>query len=107
MPLFANHYIENIEGTVLDAETGKEISQANVVIVGTDFGTITDDDGKFKLESQFSFPMKLEILSAFLVLNNHPYKITDKITKGAVLKACASPKQHAKRLSLNIMVGQV
>ena len=61
MPLFANHYIENIEGTVLDAETGKEISQANVVIVGTDFGAITDDDGKFKLESQFSFPMKLEI----------------------------------------------
>ena len=59
--MFANHYIENIEGTVLDAETGKEISQANVVIVGTDFGAITDDDGKFKLESQFSFPMKLEI----------------------------------------------
>ena len=61
LPLFANHYIEKIEGIVLDAETGKEIIQANVVIVGTDFGTVSDNDGKFKLENQFSFPMRLEI----------------------------------------------
>ena len=53
--------IQKLEGIVIDFETGKLLSQANIQIVGTELGTITNLKGQFFLEGPFKFPLKLEI----------------------------------------------
>ncbi|MCB0589041.1 MAG: carboxypeptidase-like regulatory domain-containing protein, partial [Phaeodactylibacter sp.] len=39
-----------ITGAVTDAETGEPLIGANVLIVGTSSGTVTDFDGNYELE---------------------------------------------------------
>jgi hypothetical protein len=39
-----------IQGTVTDAETGEPLIGANILVVGTSTGTVTDFDGKYSLE---------------------------------------------------------
>jgi len=41
--------VGQIKGTITDAETGEPIVNASVLIVGTNFGQITDFDGKFTI----------------------------------------------------------
>ena len=38
-----------IEGTIKEAGTGKSISYVNIGVVGKNIGTVSDDNGKFKL----------------------------------------------------------
>jgi Ca-activated chloride channel family protein len=40
-----------ITGTVTDADTGEALPFANVMVKGTDRGSITDDEGKFEIEN--------------------------------------------------------
>ena len=37
----------NVQGRVVDGETGEPLAGANVVIVGTKLGAATDEDGKY------------------------------------------------------------
>ena len=39
----------SISGTITDAETGEPLIGANILVVGTSSGTITDIDGNFEL----------------------------------------------------------
>ncbi len=39
----------SIRGVVVDAKTGQPLPYANVIVVGTDFGTMSLEDGSFKL----------------------------------------------------------
>ncbi len=41
--------IGSIEGVVSDADSGSPLPYANVIVEGTDFGTMTLDDGSYKL----------------------------------------------------------
>ncbi|MCQ2324742.1 MAG: SusC/RagA family TonB-linked outer membrane protein [Paludibacteraceae bacterium] len=42
----------NVTGTVLDASNGDPIIGANIIVMGTTVGTVTDFDGKFSLSVQ-------------------------------------------------------
>jgi hypothetical protein len=50
----------NIRGTVVEAETGRRLSFANVVLEGTMTGTATNNDGRFVLNVR-SLPVQLAI----------------------------------------------
>ncbi len=41
---------ENIQGQVVDAETGQEIPGANILIKGTTIGTVSDMEGRYSLQ---------------------------------------------------------
>ena len=53
--------LTQITGKVIDGGNGEELIGANVVIVGTTTGTVTDFDGSFILEYNESFPVLIEI----------------------------------------------
>ena len=59
LPLFANNANKQIEGIVIDAETGNRLAQANIIISGTDLGTITNNDGEFIIEYSSDYPLSL------------------------------------------------
>ena len=61
VPLFSNQYESNIKGIVIDSESGDKISQANVVAVGTEFGTSTNKYGEFIVDYHIEYPITLEI----------------------------------------------
>jgi len=50
----------NVRGTVVEAETGRRLSFANVVLEGTMTGTATNNDGRFVLNVR-SLPVQLAI----------------------------------------------
>ena len=56
-----NDSLINLSGNVIDAETGKGLSQVNVLIINSDVGTTTDLDGKFTLSGPFELPLTLEV----------------------------------------------
>ena len=41
----------NISGVITNAETGKPVPGANIVVVSTDLGTASDEDGNFSIEN--------------------------------------------------------
>ncbi len=50
-----------LRGKILDGESEEELIGANVIIQGTNDGTITDFDGAFELQSSKPLPWRLEI----------------------------------------------
>ena len=56
-----NDSLINLSGNVIDAETGKGLSQVNVLIINSDVGTTTDLNGKFTLSGPFELPLTLEV----------------------------------------------
>lgn len=50
-----------VEGTIIDRISSEPLIGASVVIQGTTTGEITDLDGKFRIETDRSFPLTLEI----------------------------------------------
>jgi outer membrane receptor protein involved in Fe transport len=52
---------QNISGTVKDASTNESLIGATVSIKGSSSGTVTDEDGKFQLQVEQSFPITLII----------------------------------------------
>lgn len=39
----------NLSGTILDSETGEPVVGVTIILVGTEIGTATDEDGRFRL----------------------------------------------------------
>lgn len=50
-----------LEGTVVDAGTGEPVMGVNIVVMGTDLGAISDQDGRFSLQVPGDFPKTLRI----------------------------------------------
>ncbi|MFQ6675537.1 MAG: TonB-dependent receptor [Fidelibacterota bacterium] len=50
-----------LHGTVVDAGTGDPVVGVNIMVVGTDLGTTTDQDGRFSVEVAEEFPLTLQI----------------------------------------------
>jgi len=50
-----------ISGSVVDSETQESIPGANIIVVGSNTGTIADFDGNFTLSVNDSFPLTLKV----------------------------------------------
>ena len=50
-----------LRGGINDADTGEPLIGANLLVVGTGDGAVTDFDGQFELRTKQAFPFKLEI----------------------------------------------
>ena len=61
IPLFSNHYESNIKGVVVDAESGEKLPQVNVIILGSEFGTATNENGEFSFDDFKEYPVTIEI----------------------------------------------
>ena len=59
--MFSNQYESNIKGIVIDSESGEKISQVNVIIIGSEFGTSTNKYGEFIIDNFMEYPITLEI----------------------------------------------
>ncbi len=59
-PLAAQSLIK-IEGTVIDAESGRPLPGANVVLVGTAYGAAADEAGRFAFEDLFNGFYRLQV----------------------------------------------
>jgi len=60
-----------LRGEVLDAQTGEPVANANIFIKDTGLGTITDENGGFKLEASTDVPF-------FLVVDHIGYTSAEK-----------------------------
>ncbi len=52
---------QTITGYVIDKETNQPILDANILLVGTDIGSSSDENGKFIINWTGSFPVKLNV----------------------------------------------
>ena len=84
LPLFANNANKQIEGIVIDAETGNRLAQANIIISGTDFGTITNNDGEFIIEYSSDYPVRLKISHIGYI--TYVEQITQQMTNSIEIK---------------------
>ena len=84
LPLFANNANKQIEGIVIDAETGNRLAQANIIISGTDFGTITNNDGEFVIEYSSDYPLSLQISHIGYI--TYVEQITQQMTNSIEIK---------------------
>lgn len=50
-----------ISGSVVDAENNEAIPGANIIVVGSNTGTVADFDGNFSINTSSSFPLTLEV----------------------------------------------
>ena len=50
-----------LRGGINDADTGEPLIGANLLVVGTSDGAVTDFDGQFELRTKQEFPFKLEV----------------------------------------------
>lgn len=50
-----------LRGEVLNAHSGEPVSNADILIKGTEFGTTSDSEGNFKLDTNLEFPLTLII----------------------------------------------
>ncbi len=50
-----------ISGSVVDAENNEAIPGANIIVVGSNTGTVADFDGNFSINTSTSFPLRLEV----------------------------------------------
>lgn len=49
--LYAQPYTQTVRGTVVDADTRQPLVGANVILIDTDYGAVTDSVGRFALQS--------------------------------------------------------
>jgi len=59
LPAMAQEII--LKGNVKDKNTKEALIGANVQIKGTNFGSVTDMDGKFEIKADIALPLTLEI----------------------------------------------
>ena len=59
--MFSNQYESTIKGIIVDSESGDKISQANVIIVGSEIGTSTNEYGEFIFYNPMRYPITLEV----------------------------------------------
>ena len=50
-----------LTGTVADAETNEAIPGANIIVIGSNTGTVADFDGKFTLNTSAKLPLTIEV----------------------------------------------
>ena len=50
-----------ISGSVVDTENNEAIPGANIIVVGSNTGTVADFDGNFILNTSSDFPLTLEV----------------------------------------------
>ena len=84
--LFGSVYSQNqISGSVMDGDNMEAIPGVNVIIDGTNIGTVTDFDGNFSFNTSQEFPLTIVIsyvgYSAEKVIVRTPEK--GKCQKGA------------------------
>ena len=53
--------VQTITGYVIDGRTNQPIIGANILVVGTESGSSSDEDGKFSIKWSGVFPIKLKI----------------------------------------------
>jgi len=78
-------------GTILDDETGEPLPGATAYIKNTPFGTVTEADGKFKLEGNFS-------KDDSLIISYLGYKPQAKVVRPLMVKPCQN-----YRLQLDVL----
>ena len=59
--MLSNQYESTIKGIVVDSESGDKISQVNVIIVGSEIGTSTNEYGEFIFDTPMRYPITLEV----------------------------------------------
>jgi iron complex outermembrane receptor protein len=50
-----------LSGTVVDAENNEAIPGANIIVLGSNTGTVADFDGKFTLNTSAELPLTIEV----------------------------------------------
>lgn len=60
-PIFAEQAGENISGIVVDDRNNQPIVGANILVVNTDVGTVSDERGEFSLEWSGPYPLSLQV----------------------------------------------
>jgi hypothetical protein len=53
--------VQTITGYVIDGRTNQPIIGANILVVGTESGSSSDEDGKFSIKWSGVFPIKVKI----------------------------------------------
>ena len=95
-----------IEGTVVDAATGEPLIGTNVLVKGSNTGTITDIDGTFQLHWDGSGEMTLAVsyvgyVSQEIIFDNvKDRKLAIKLTKQAAEKVSIRAEQGASLAGL-------
>ena len=51
----------SISGLVVDAENNEAIPGANIIVLGSNTGTVADFDGKFTLNTSTELPLTIEV----------------------------------------------
>jgi len=102
---------QKLEGIVIDLKTGKLLKQANIRIVGTDSGVITNEVGQFYLEGPFQFPLKIEVShigykSQIKLINNYlNEKIEIELVRELIeMKELVVTGTRTKRLHKNVPI---
>ena len=93
----------SIQGTVND-DSGQPIPGANIIVIGTTQGTISDFDGNFTLETDATPPFKLQASSVGFETSTIEYdgsqKVTFTLTEGSVLdEIVASASRTPERVN--------
>lgn len=65
-----------ISGKVTDKETGEPIIGVSIVVKGTFNGTVTDENGEFKLKTKSKFPLTL--VASFVGYNGTEFEVSSK-----------------------------
>lgn len=83
----------SIVGKVVDAITQQPIPGANVIIIGTDYGTVTDLDGKFLIDKipvniyqirASSIGYKAEIKTDIMVMTSRPVQVDFQLNESPI-----------------------
>ncbi len=106
---------QTLTGIVVDKKTNEEIIGANVVIKGTQIGTVTDFDGKFSLDTRLiTLPVSLEVsfigyqTKVLIIRDLKPIRVqlnqdSEMLSEVSVVEQRLSQKQKESALTVEAM----
>jgi len=106
---------QTITGYVIDKETNQPILGANILLVGTDIGSSSDENGKFIINWNGSFPVKLNVSHIAYErmerrINSsgkYPFRLTTKILKGEAITITSNRGESVKDISSSVEIVSV
>ena len=106
---------QTITGYVIDKETNQPILGANILLVGTDIGSSSDENGKFIINWTGSFPVKLNVSHiAYETMERrinssgkYPFRLTTKILKGEAITITSNRGESGKDISSSVEIVSV
>ena len=83
-------FAQSIEGVVIN-KNGKAVAGANVLVEGTIFNTVTDNEGRFVFDDLKAGPTELHISAAGFAHLHQDIEVTDQQTQQMTLTLSRSP----------------